>query len=471
MTDFAPNIERVFSLDHHEESYVIEEIEGDVPQFIRGTYYLNGPARFARQNLRYRHWLDGDGMVCTLRFGDQVGFANRFVRSDKFLAEEEANRPLFRAFGTAFDGDQLVRGIALATPANVSVHPWAGRLLAFGEQGLPWELDANTLETRGQFTFGGNLNAISPFSAHPRIDHSTGEMFNFGVSFSARRSRLNLYRFDDGGGLVYRRRLDLDGPCSMHDFALSGRHMVFYVNPYILDMQVLMQGGTLMESLSWEPERGSRMLIAGREKGDQQGSIPIGQGYCLHLINAFEADGRLVVDALELDRPVYDQYQVIPDLFTEVGGGQPVRYIVDVEGGEVIEKRQIDYRLAPDFAAVDSGRAMLPCDDFWMLGISAAGHSGRKFFDQLVRADWSNPGLLDVYQAPENHYLGGEPVFICDPNDDRSGAIICQLFDAELVTSVFAIFDAFDVGRGPQALLYLRNPVRLGFHAVFSAVS
>ena len=93
MTDFAPNIERVFSLDHHEESYVIEEIEGDVPQFIRGTYYLNGPARFARQNLRYRHWLDGDGMVCTLRFGDQVGFANRFVRSDKFLAEEEANAP------------------------------------------------------------------------------------------------------------------------------------------------------------------------------------------------------------------------------------------------------------------------------------------------------------------------------------------------------------------------------------------
>ncbi len=161
----------------------------------------------------------------------------------------------------------------------------------------------------------------------------------------------------------------------------------------------------------------------------------------------------------------------LPDLFTEVGGGQPVRYIVDVEGGEVIEKRQIDYRLAPDFAAVDSGRAMLPCDDFWMLGISAAGHSGRKFFDQLVRADWSNPGLLDVYQAPENHYLGGEPVFICDPNDDRSGAIICQLFDAELVTSAFAIFDAFDVGRGPQALLYLRNPVRLGFHAVFSAVS
>jgi hypothetical protein len=40
-----------------------------------------------------------------------------------------------------------VRDLALASPVNVSVYPVAGRLLAFGEQGLPWELDPVTLET------------------------------------------------------------------------------------------------------------------------------------------------------------------------------------------------------------------------------------------------------------------------------------------------------------------------------------
>ena len=469
MDDRAPYIERAFTIEAHEDSYVIDQIEGQVPAYIRGTYYLNGPSRFSRQRLSYRHWLDGDGMVSALQFGDEVRFTNRFVRSDKFVAEEEAGEPLFRAFGTAFEGDQLIRGIALATPANVSVHPWDGRLLAFGEQGLPWELDAATLETHGQFTFGGSLNAITPFSAHPRIDRLTGEMFNFGVSFSAKRPQVNLFRFDDRGGLIYRKRLDLDWPCSMHDFALSKQHAVFYVNPYILDMQVLMQGGTLMESLSWEPERGSRLLVAGREEGDQQAVIPLGQGYCLHLINAFEADEHLIVDVLELERPVYDQYQVVPDMFTEVGPGQPVRYILDVAAGEVVERQQIDYKLAPDFAAVDSRQTMQACDDFWMLGISAAGQPGRKFIDQLVRADWSNPDHLDIYQAPDNHYLGGEPVFVGDPDDDAVGAVICQLFDAEGVKSAFAIFDAFDVARGPQALLHLRHPVHLGFHAVFDA--
>ena len=122
-------------------------------------------------------------------------FTNRFVRSTKFTTEEEAGRPLFRAFGTAFEDDRLMHGVGLQSPVNVSVYPAFGTLLAFGEQGLPWELDPVTLETRGEYTFGGRLNPISPFSAHPNVDPDSGELFNFGISFSARRPCLQLYRF------------------------------------------------------------------------------------------------------------------------------------------------------------------------------------------------------------------------------------------------------------------------------------
>src|SRR3989442_1163356 len=184
MGDYAPLIERAFSLEPREQSYILEEIEGEVPEFIRGYYYLNGPARFSRAGLRYRHWLDGDGMVCSLRFDNgRVRFTNRFVRSAKLVAEEEADRPLFRAFGTAFDSDRLKRGVMLESPVNVSVYPYRETLLAFGEQGLPMELDPVTLESRGEFNFSGRLNDMTPFAAHPKFDHATGEMFNFGVAF------------------------------------------------------------------------------------------------------------------------------------------------------------------------------------------------------------------------------------------------------------------------------------------------
>jgi len=467
--DFAPGIERAFSFTPQEQSYAVDQIEGDVPSFIRGTYYLNGPARFFRGTFRYRHWLDGDGMVCRLGFeGRRVHFANCFVKSEKFAAEEEAGQPIFRTFGTAFRSDRLKGGIALASPVNVSVYSYNGSLLAFGEQGLPWELDPVTLETHGKFTFGGNLNDLSPFAAHPKFDRTTGEMFNFGVAFSAKQPTLNVYRFDSRGSQVYRKRLPLPFACSIHDFSLSPNYAIFYLSPYVLNMQALARDGcSLMDSLSWEPERGSRLLVVARASGQQIASIPLGRRYCLHLINCFEEDGRLNVDVVEFERPIYDQYEV-PDLFTDVCNGGPVRFVFDVEGQELIDRREMDYRLAPDFPSIDPRQATQPYRDFWMLGISATGRHGRKFFDQLVHGNWAESEPRDLYQAPPMHYLGGEPIFIPHPNDETAGAVICQVFDAEGLTNAFAIFDANAIARGPKATLHLRAPIHLGFHASFN---
>lgn len=469
MNDHAPLLEKAFSLDPCEQGYIIEKIDGEMPAFIRGNYYLNGPAKFARAGLHYRHWLDGDGMVCALQFTpEQVHFTNRFVRSLKYVAEEHAGQAIFRTFGTAFPGARMKRGIALESPVNVSVYPYADTLLAFGEQGLPWELDPVTLETRGMFTFGGHLNEVSPFSAHPKFDPTTGELFNFGIAFSATQPRLNVYRFDAHAQLLYRKRLPLPYPCSVHDCSLSPNYLVLYLSPYILDMAAMLHDGlTLMEALRWEPERGSQLLLVRRDTGDTVAMIPIGQGYCLHMLNSFESDECLSIDVIEYARPVYDQYQVIPDLFTEVSAAQPVRFVIDLRRRTCITRHAIAYHQAPDFPALDPRYATQPAQDFWMLGIGAAGHAGRKFFNQLVHANWTEGRAGDIYEAPTKYYLGGEPVFIGDPHDPGTGVILCQIFDAERTASAFALFDAFHVARGPVARLHLREPIPPLFHATF----
>lgn len=467
--DHAPGIDQVFDAIPEERVEALREVEGEVPSFVRGTYYLNGPARFSRGGLRYRHWLDGDGMVCALRFEeDGATLTARYIRNPKWLAEEAAGEPLFRTFGTSFPGDRLVRGIALETPVNVSIYPFGSALLAFGEQGLPLELDPFTLETRGHYTFNGALNPLSPFAAHPKIDPVTGELFNFGVSFSSTHPTINLYHFGADAGLISRRRIPLDFPCSLHDFAVGPRHAVFYVAPYILDMAALQSGRTLMEALSWEPERGSRLLVADRESGEVVASIPIGERYSLHTINAFEEGGRLVVDVMELDRPVYDQYQAVPDLFTEVSPGRPVRFVLDLDGGRIVERHEISYDRAPDFPAVNPRLSHQPYHELWILGISSTGRPGRKFFDQLAHLDWRAPQDADVYMSPPGRYLGGEPAFVPDLTGERHGAVICQEFDAERSIGSFLVFDASDVARGPVARLPLSSPVHLGFHAFFA---
>ncbi len=164
-------LERCFLFDAVEDCYPITGIAGRVPETLRGTYYVNGPARFHRNGQRYKHWLDGDGMICALRFGpDGAYFTNRFVQTRKLQEEDAAGRFLYRGFGTAFPGDRLRKDIMLEPPVNVSVYPFAGAVLAFGEQTLPYELDPLTLETRGEYDFHGKLNEVSPFAAHAKID-------------------------------------------------------------------------------------------------------------------------------------------------------------------------------------------------------------------------------------------------------------------------------------------------------------
>lgn len=468
--DHAPRLERAFTLEPEETSYTIDQVEGTVPPALRGTYYLNGPSRFRRGEVSYRHWLDGDGMVQSLRFTeDGVIYTRRFVESAKHTAETEAGRALYRTFGTAFPGDQLLRGIALASPVNVSVHKVGEKLLAFGEQGLPWELDPETLETLGEHTFGGRLNAISPFSAHPHFDRGGEEFFNFGISFSARQPMAHLYRFKIDGEVVYRRRIPIEHPASVHDFMVGERHIVLYISPYLLDMAAFAESGaSLSEALRWEPERGSRLLVASRETGEKLGTIEIEPRYCLHLIGSFEDAGHLVLDVLELDRPIYDQYSV-PELFTAVRRAQPVRYVIDPDRLEVVERRGLDFHLMCDFPATDPRRWQSDYNDFWVLAIGATEHPGRKFFDRLVHCSWSRGGADDVWQAPPRRYLGGEPIFLPHGDDGSAGTVICQIFDADATKSAFLLFDPYAVAAGPIAELKLTSPTPLGFHASWAA--
>jgi carotenoid cleavage dioxygenase-like enzyme len=253
----------------------------------------------------------------------------------------------------------------------------------------------------------------------------------------------------------------------VHDFSLSKNYAVFYLSPYILDLDGMLQhGNTVMDSLRWEPERGSRLLILARDTGAVVAEVPLGHRYCLHLINSFEREEQLMIDVLEFDEPLYLHYQPLPKLFRSVPAGCPARYIFDLRSRELRGRESLEYWKSPDFPSVDPKRLMRSYGDFWMVGISAAGQHGRKFFDHLVHASWNTDHLSDVYQCPPRRYLSGEPVFIGAPAS-REAVVICQEFDAREVQTSFLVFDAWRVADGPVTRIPLERPLHLSFHAGF----
>jgi all-trans-8'-apo-beta-carotenal 15,15'-oxygenase len=74
-----------------EFDYEITEIEGAVPGDLKGTFFRNGPGRQRIGETAYGHWFDGDGMISAFTFDDgRVHFKNRYVRTEKYLAETAA---------------------------------------------------------------------------------------------------------------------------------------------------------------------------------------------------------------------------------------------------------------------------------------------------------------------------------------------------------------------------------------------
>src|SRR5204863_1653723 len=143
---------------------------------LNGTLYRNGSGRNELDGSWFPHWFDGDGMISAIRFeAGAVHFRNRFVATENYRDETRADRIMHRGFGKMRPGGVLAN--ACRQPANVSntsVVMESGRLLSLWEGGPPYELDPVTIETRGVADFGGTLKA---FSAHPKIDPDTGELF------------------------------------------------------------------------------------------------------------------------------------------------------------------------------------------------------------------------------------------------------------------------------------------------------
>jgi len=132
------------------------------------------------------------------------------------------------------------------------------------------------------------------------------------------------------------------------------------------------------------------------------------------------------------------------------------------------ERVELDYDRAPDFpvvAASDAGSSYERC---FMLGISATGAPGRKFFDELAAVDWG-ARAVETWRAPSGVYFASEPVHV--PSAGGAGHLVCLAFDARSATTSSWIFDAARVADGPVARLALPHAVPALFHGVWEPAS
>ena len=159
------------NVDEEHTDVALTPVRGVVPAELQGTFYRNGPGRLERDGQRVHHPFDGDGMIAAMRFDNgRVQLTNRFVRTEGLLAEEKADKVLYRGvFGSQKPGGRLANAfdLRLKNIANTNVVRLGDQLLALWEAAEPHALDPQSLETRGLSRLDGVLKKGEAFSALP----------------------------------------------------------------------------------------------------------------------------------------------------------------------------------------------------------------------------------------------------------------------------------------------------------------
>jgi carotenoid cleavage dioxygenase-like enzyme len=311
----------------------LEVIQGAVPDTLRGTYSRVGADPAWPPAVPHDFFFNADGMVSMFRFEHgYVDFRSRYVRTPRFLAERSARRSIFGAYRNPYTDDPAAAGINRGL-ANTNVYWHAGRLLASKEDSPPIQIDPDTLDTVGEWTWDGEL-ASQTATAHPKVDPRTGELVFFGFAAKGETTPdIAYYEADRGGRIIHEAWFEAPYSSMVHDWAVTEHFVVFPIIPLTSDLDRLKAGGP---HYVWDGSKDVYLGVVPRRGGSADVRWYRGSNrFASHIMNAFD-DGRHI----HIDTPVGEKsaFPWFPDIAgapfdPEQAKGYLSRWTIDTMGG------------------------------------------------------------------------------------------------------------------------------------------
>ncbi len=269
-------------------------VEGKIPAELNGSWYQTVPDPQFPPMFADDTYLSGDGMMRMLRFENgHVDLKQRYIQSERFKEERRARRALYGRYRSPYTDDPSVRGKSRGVYNTTPIFH-GGKLLALKEDNRGMQIHPRTLETLGEWDFGGKLRSQT-MTAHPRFDPLSGEMLFFGYEASGLATRDVAYlKANRDGELVHEEWLQVPYCSLMHDFVVTQEHTIFPVFPITADLARLKAGGA---HWIWEPTKETFVGIMPRN-----GSVKELRWFrgpprsAFHYMNAFTEGNRVHMD-------------------------------------------------------------------------------------------------------------------------------------------------------------------------------
>jgi all-trans-8'-apo-beta-carotenal 15,15'-oxygenase len=344
----------------------------------------------------------------------------------------------------------------------------AGHLLALNEGGLPWEVEAENLETIGPFTYDGGLFGRT-FSAHGKVHPDTGHYVNFGSGsvrrgLRAPRPCLNLFRIDASGRVVASNQAVIDRFPFCHDFALSDRYGIYFIGSIVFgNMGKFFLGmKSISDLVGFDDGLPMKVVVVDLETLNVVRQFETDAGAIIHFGNAFEEGDEIVVDGMFAGE--FEANGTLSDVFNpdaKFGGGTYNRYRLNMKTGTLSAERVTEVESEfPTFNPRYAGKRQA-----YTYTACSIPNGADSFFNGFQKIDYE--GNSNLVALPPGCY-GSEPIFA--PRDgakaEDDGYLLEVVYNGHEHRSELHIVRAEDP-TDQVSRLHLRHHLPHQFHGIF----
>ncbi|XP_048648600.1 beta,beta-carotene 15,15'-dioxygenase isoform X2 [Marmota marmota marmota] len=252
------------------------KVTGRIPAWLQGTLLRNGPGMHTVGESRYNHWFDGLALLHSFTIRDgEVHYRSKYLRSDTYNANIEANRIVVSEFGTMAYPDPCKNIFSKAFSylshtipdftdnCLINIMKCGDDFYATTETNYIRKIDPWTLETLQKVDYRKYV-AINLATSHPHYD-GAGDVLNMGTSIvdkgktkyvifkipatvpEAKRKGKSPLRHTEVFCSIPSR--SLLSPSYYHSFGISENYIVFLEQPFRLD--ILKMATAYMRGVSW----------------------------------------------------------------------------------------------------------------------------------------------------------------------------------------------------------------------------
>ncbi|WOL16922.1 carotenoid 9,10(9',10')-cleavage dioxygenase [Canna indica] len=462
-------------------------VRGTLPECLNGEFVRVGPNPKFVPVAGY-HWFDGDGMIHGMRIKDgKATYVSRYVKTSRLKQEEYFGGAKFMKigdlkglFGLFMVQMQVLRaklkvldlsyGYGTANTALVYHH---GKLLALSEADKPYVvkvLEDGDLQTLGLLDYDKRLS--HSFTAHPKVDPITDEMFTFGYAHSPPYVTYRVITKD--GVMLDPVPITIPAPVMMHDFAISENYAIFMDLPLYFTPKEMVKGKLIF---NFDPTKKARFGILPRYAKDDLHIrwFELPNCYIFHNANAWEDGDEVVLITCRLQNPDLDMVNGAVKDHLENFTNELYEMRFNMKSGAASQK-QLSVS-AVDFPRINesyTGRkqqyvyctildSIAKVQGIVKFDLNAEPETGKK----NLEVGGNIKGIIEL--GPGRY--GSEAVFVPRQpgmsSEEDDGYLIFFVHDENTGKSEVNVIDAKTMSADPVAVVELPNRVPYGFHAFF----